>query len=62
MRFGYLHPTIAVSLIDGVTLSAQQSVDLDSAARDLRFELYRQKIFHETLPLRSAIISGVMKP
>ncbi len=59
-RFSYLYPDVSVAVDAEVTLSFKEGTDEGKLIREFQFALYRQKIFAETLPLRKAIISGVM--
>lgn len=60
-RFSYLHPSIDVEVGSQVIiLFTDAADDVGDLVRDLQFTLYRQKIYAETLPLRTALIQGVM--
>ena len=60
-RFSYLHPSIEIKAgPEVITIFADPTDDVGALVRDLQFALYRQKIYAETLPLRKALIEGVM--
>ena len=59
VRMGYLHPTAELSYDDS---SAQihasfdeDQICADEIRRDIRFQLYRETIFQETLPIRTQL-------
>ncbi|MBD9597661.1 hypothetical protein IB270_33080 [Ensifer sp. ENS05] len=59
VRFRYLHPESHLRTDDhSVTLTAS-SAQMAGLVQDLMFCLYRQKIYSETLPLRTMLIEGV---
>ncbi len=59
VRFRYLHPEAHLHTDDqSVTLTAS-SDQMAGLVQDLMFCLYRQKIYSETLPLRTMLIEGV---
>lgn len=59
-RFSYLHPSVEITVGADVTLVTDAKVDLADLVRDFQFALYRQKIYAETLSLRTTLIEGVM--
>ncbi|MFK0332712.1 hypothetical protein ACIQUB_16435 [Rhizobium sp. NPDC090275] len=60
VRFRYLQPDIELEMGKGfVLLSKADAPPASGLDRDFLFCLYRQKIYAETLPLRSALIAGV---
>ncbi|MEY9162662.1 hypothetical protein ABIE78_000781 [Sinorhizobium fredii] len=59
-RFSYLHPSVEIEVGPEVISLFADSRHVGDLVRDLHFALYRQKIYAETLPLRKALIEGVM--
>jgi len=59
-RFGYLHPGLRVTGQAPVVIFLNGTHDRAAIERDFRFCLFRQKIYAETLSLRSTLIDGVM--
>ena len=61
VRFRYLNPGIQVKTGDGFVLISSTGADLMSndLERQFLFCLYRQKVYAETLPLRTTLIAGV---
>lgn len=60
-RFAYLYPSVEIEIGEGLILVTDADIDLAELARDFHFTLCRQKIYAETLPLRRALIEGVMR-
>jgi len=61
VRFRYLHPGVMLQVEESaVLLSSDKDERSDrELEREFLFCLYRQKVYAETLPLRSALIAGV---
>ncbi len=60
IRFKYLRPDVELETGEGFVLLSGAHVSLSaSIEREFLFCLYRQKVYAETLPLRSALIAGV---
>jgi hypothetical protein len=57
IRFRYLHPDVRVTV-------RENAVSLDVAdttvAAEFRYVLYRQRILHESMDIRHALIAGVL--
>lgn len=60
IRFNALHPGTSVTASDQITLFDDGSSLLDALIADFHHCLYREKVYTETLPLRRALISGVL--
>ncbi|WP_026622583.1 hypothetical protein M728_005698 (plasmid) [Ensifer sp. WSM1721] len=58
-RFRYLYPDVHLTISDqSVTLTTSRD-QMSMLVQDFVFCLYRQKIYSETLPLRTMLIEGV---
>lgn len=58
-RFRYLYPDVHLSISEqSVTLTTSND-RMTALVQDFMFCLYRQKIYSETLPLRTMLIEGV---
>lgn len=60
IRFNVLHAGTSVTVSEQITLSDDGSSSLDALIADFHHCLYREKVYTETLPLRRALISGVL--
>lgn len=60
IRFNALHAGVRVTHSDEITLSDDGTASVDALLADFQHCLYREKIYAETLPLRRALISGVL--
>lgn len=59
LRFQYLHPHIEISTEANAVRLTGTGADDPALKREFQFCLYRQKIFDQTLPLRTLLIEGV---
>jgi hypothetical protein len=59
LRFQYLHPHIEISTEGNSVRLTGTGADDPGIKREFQFCLYRQKIFEQTLPLRTMLIEGV---
>jgi hypothetical protein len=59
VRFRYLYPNVHLSVNHRTVTLAAPSDRMASLVQDLMFCIYRQKIYSETLPLRTMLIEGV---
>ena len=60
IRFKALHAGTSVTMSDQITLLDDGTCCVDALIADFHHCLYREKIYTETLPLRRALISGVL--
>lgn len=62
LRLGYLRPDVIVEVAEDQALLYITSVkgDVAGAAKDVRYCLYREKIYAETFELRGSLIYGLM--
>ncbi|ASQ06009.1 hypothetical protein CN116_24785 [Sinorhizobium meliloti] len=58
-RFRYLYPNVHLSISDQSVTLATSDDQMPALVQDFMFCLYRQKIYSETLPLRTMLIEGV---
>ncbi len=58
-RFRYLYPDIHLRISDQSVTLATSNDQMTALVQDFMFCLYRQKIYGETLPLRTMLIEGV---
>lgn len=59
-RFNALHAGVGVNVSDEITLFDGGTASVDALIADFHHCLYREKVYTETLPLRRALISGVL--
>ena len=59
-RLGYLFPAIAFAAADGRILITGKGLDETSLRREILHALYRERILERTLPLRQALIEGLL--
>lgn len=60
LRFNAMNTVARVELTTQITLFDDGSSPIDALISDFQHCLYREKIYAETLPLRRALISGVL--
>lgn len=60
VRFNAQHPGTSVTVSDQITVFDDGASLVDALVADFHHCLYREKIYTETLPLRRALISGVL--
>ena len=61
-RLGYLYPTARFSAVDGaIEAEFSGEVDLAVLRRDAHHTLYREKIYTDTLGMRTALIEAVTR-
>lgn len=60
IRFNALHAGTSVTVSDQITLFDDGTSLVDALIADFYHCLYREKVYSETLPLRRALISGVL--
>jgi hypothetical protein len=60
VRLRYLHPHATFDLADGGISVATDAGDEERIRRDVNYELYRERILQQTMPLRRALVAGVM--
>ncbi|MDK1376480.1 MULTISPECIES: hypothetical protein [unclassified Sinorhizobium] len=58
-RFRYLHPNVHLSMSEQSVTLVTSGDQMAAVVQDFMFCLYRQKIYSETLPLRTMLIEGV---
>lgn len=51
VRLSYLHPEVRFDCTEGVVVAEQNSAGTVSA-REIRYQVYREKIYQESLPMR----------
>ena len=63
LRLGYLYPHLRFEMDpDGIRARGEFPADVDMLRRDIFHTVYREKIYIETLPLRSAFYDAVLRP
>ena len=61
-RLGYLYPSVVFAVVDGaIEASSDRAVDASALQRDIRYALYREKIYAETLALRHSLVDAVTR-
>lgn len=59
MRLGYLHPTVTFSYDpDAAKIHADwldEAIDASEVGKEIRYQLYRERIYAETLPIRTRL-------
>lgn len=60
LRFNGLHAGTRVDLSEKITLFDDGTSSIDALIADFHHCLYREKVYAETLPLRRALINGVL--
>jgi len=60
IRFSALHAGVRVTQSKEITLFDDGTASVGALIADFQLCLYREKIYAETLPLRRALISGVL--
>ena len=59
VRLSYLHPEMLFSIgEDGVTV--ETDVVSDTLARDVSYQVYREKIYQESLPMRELMYKALL--
>lgn len=58
-RFQYLYPDVRLRISEQSVTLVTSHDQLAALVQDFMFCLYRQKIYSETLPLRTMLIEGV---
>lgn len=59
VRFSYLRPDVTVEKKDSIAQLFCEVEEKENLRREFFHALYREKIYHETLPLRRAIFAGL---
>lgn len=58
-RLGYLYPELVFETVpEGMAITG--SLDISVVRRELLHQVYRERIFAETLPLRRTLIDGLL--
>ena len=61
-RLLYLYPAIRFEATPGgISVGDDSGIASDSLVRDIRYTLYREKIYAETLPMRCALVEVVTR-
>jgi hypothetical protein len=60
VRFLYIHPAVSVETLDSHVCISATAAEAEVVKRDFRFCLFRQKIYAETLSLRTMLFEGVL--
>jgi hypothetical protein len=61
-RLGYLHPSVRFDLVDGAIQATMLAVmDATTLESEIRYALYREKIYAETLALRHSLVDAVTR-
>ncbi|WP_420006519.1 hypothetical protein [Arenibacterium sp. LLYu02] len=56
LRLGYLYPELDFSLSNkGVTVTGSPVLDPARLEREVTYQVYREKIFQQTLPMRQSL-------
>ena len=62
LRLGYLYPAAIFTIVDGViAASVDTGADFKVLEREIRYALYRERIYTQTLDLRQALIDAVTR-
>ncbi|WP_245464029.1 hypothetical protein [Rhizobium sp. NXC24] len=60
VRFSALHPGTEIEISQTISLLDDGAASVDLLVREFHHCLYREKIYAETLPLRRALLDGVL--
>lgn len=62
VRVGYLHPDVEFSREgNSIRVASSTGNEVDSIRRDVLYAVYREKIFADTLSMRTALLGMVSK-
>lgn len=63
LRLGYLYSQASFALVDGsIEVKLAPTEDIERIKQEVRYCLYREKIYAETLSLRHSLLEAVTKP
>ncbi|GEO80582.1 hypothetical protein [Pararhodospirillum oryzae] len=60
LRWGYLYPGVRAEVRDN-TIVLESDQNLEEPAASLRHQLYRERIYQETLPIRCRLYEGLAR-
>ncbi|CCG06886.1 hypothetical protein [Pararhodospirillum photometricum] len=60
VRLGYLYPSLKI-FRDENSLVLEAPEGLETCAAEVRYQLYRERIYQETLPIRCCLYEGLVR-
>ena len=62
LRLKYIFPELDIeTTVNGVKLSGTREIDAQQLEREVTYQIYREKIFQETLPMRRDLYEILVK-